>query len=107
VDKQQQDGQQQQSGGGLWTAVIFWVALVFLLIVLGGYVQEWKWTGLAVDPNRTLWDWLDFLIVPAVLAVGGYLFTRSERTREPCGARNSSVPWTGRSPPNRPRPIVR
>jgi hypothetical protein len=27
----------------------------------------------------TLWNWLDLLIVPVVLAVGGYLFSRSER----------------------------
>jgi uncharacterized protein YjbI with pentapeptide repeats len=82
VDQEGKDGQQQQSGG-LWAAGIFFVALVFLLIVLGGYVQEWEWTGLAIDtnyPKRTLWDWLDLLIVPAVLAIGGYLFTRSERT---------------------------
>ncbi len=26
----------------------------------------------------TLWNWLDLLIIPAVLAIGGYLFTRSE-----------------------------
>src|SRR6266481_8147673 len=35
------------------------------------------------QPGRTLWDWLQLLIVPAVLAVGGYLFTftisRNER----------------------------
>jgi uncharacterized protein YjbI with pentapeptide repeats len=30
----------------------------------------------AVD--KTLWDWLELLIVPVVLAIGGYLFTRSE-----------------------------
>ncbi len=40
-----------------------------------GYLLGWKWTGLS---KRTLWDWLDLLIVPAVLAIGGYLFTRSE-----------------------------
>jgi hypothetical protein len=33
----------------------------------------------AVD--KTLWDWLDLLIVPVVLALGGYLFTRSENRR--------------------------
>ena len=83
MDQEGKDSQQQQSGG-LWVAGIFFVALVFLLMVLGGYVQEWKWTGLAVDtnyPKRTLWDWLDLLIVPAVLAIGGYLFTRSESRR--------------------------
>jgi hypothetical protein len=26
----------------------------------------------------TLWDWLDLLIIPVVLAIGGFLFTRSE-----------------------------
>jgi hypothetical protein len=33
----------------------------------------------AVD--KTLWDWLNLLIVPVVLALGGYLFTRSENQR--------------------------
>lgn len=31
--------------------------------------------------DRTLWDLLELLIVPAVLAVGGYLFTRSENRK--------------------------
>src|SRR5215207_5659335 len=26
----------------------------------------------------TLWQWLDLLIIPAVLAIGGFLFTQSE-----------------------------
>jgi Pentapeptide repeats (8 copies) len=83
VDQEGKDGQQQQSGG-LWAAGIFWVALGFLLNVLGGYVHEWEWAGLVVDtnyPRKTFWDWLDLLIVPAVLALGGYLFTRSESRR--------------------------
>ena len=29
----------------------------------------------------TLWDWLDLLIMPVVLAIGEYLFTRSESRR--------------------------
>ena len=28
--------------------------------------------------HKSLWAWLDLLIVPAVLAIGGYLFARSE-----------------------------
>ena len=75
MDQEGKDRQQQPSVG-LWAAGIFWVALVFLLIVLGGYVQEWKWTGL---PKQNLWGWLDLLIVPAVLAVGGYLLTERQR----------------------------
>jgi uncharacterized protein YjbI with pentapeptide repeats len=70
VDQEERRTQQEQSGG-LWAAGIFFVAFVFLLIVLGGYVQDWEWTGF---PKRSLWDWLDVLIVPAVLAIGGYWF---------------------------------
>jgi uncharacterized protein YjbI with pentapeptide repeats len=62
------------------------VSLAGAIIVLG-YVHEWKWTGLVKGKafsKRTLWDWLNLLIVPIVLALGGYLFTLSEnrRTRE-------------------------
>jgi hypothetical protein len=83
VDQEGKDDQQQQSGG-LWAAGISFVALVFLLIVLG-YVQEWKWTGLVVDanyPKRTLWDWLELLIVPAALAIGVYWLNRRQTERE-------------------------
>ena len=60
----------------LWAGGI--AATVFVIVVICGYIFGWKWTGL---PNRTLWDWLRLLIVPAVLAIGGYLFTRSENKR--------------------------
>ncbi|HYT43191.1 MAG TPA: pentapeptide repeat-containing protein, partial [Methylomirabilota bacterium] len=58
------------------------------LIILG-YIFNWDWTGLnATDfsstpqnipktivyqPEKTLWDWLQLLIIPAVLAVAGYV----------------------------------
>jgi hypothetical protein len=74
VDQEQQDG---QSSHLLWTSGIL-VALAFVSIVTCGYLFGWKWTGV---PKQTLWDWLSLLIVPAVLAVGGFLFTRSENQR--------------------------
>jgi uncharacterized protein YjbI with pentapeptide repeats len=54
------------------------VGLFAAIVVFGGYYFEWKWTGF---PKRTPWDWVDLLIVPIVLALGGYLFTRSENRR--------------------------
>jgi hypothetical protein len=92
VDQEQQDGQQQRSvepPTGTRKRVLLWaggilVALAFLIIVICGYLFGWKWTGLVTDanyPKRTFWDWLDLLIVPIVLAVGGYLFTRTENQR--------------------------
>jgi len=61
--------------------------LALVISFYGGYRYGWNWTGLVKDanfPRRTLWDWLDLLIVPFVLAIGGYLFTLSDsrRTRD-------------------------
>jgi hypothetical protein len=50
-----------------------------LTLVICGYLFGWKWTGL---PKRTLWDWLQLLIIPAVLAAGGIWFNRQQRDRE-------------------------
>src|SRR5829696_8562211 len=92
VDRHEQDRQQHQAGRPpartrrqilLWTCGLL-VALAFLGLVICGYLFSWKWTGLVADakyPKRTFWDWLGLLIVPVVLALGGYLFSRSESER--------------------------
>ena len=48
-------------------------------------MDDYLWIGFGeskvnkdVRPAKTLWDWLKLLIIPAVLAIGGYLFTRFE-----------------------------
>jgi hypothetical protein len=38
-----------------------------------------SWTRFA---SKTFWDWLDLLIIPAVLAIGAFLFNRAERRSE-------------------------
>jgi hypothetical protein len=60
------------------------IALVALVRV--GYAYHWTGFGQAkvggeVQSAKTLWDWMDLLVVPSVLALGGYLFTRSENSR--------------------------
>jgi hypothetical protein len=68
-------------------AVGIGVALVVLIrLIRIGYAYQWTGFGQskvneAVEPSKTLWDWLDLLIVPIVLAIGGYLFTRFETRR--------------------------
>jgi hypothetical protein len=47
--------------------------------VICGYLFGWKWTGL---PKQTLWDWLQLLIIPAVLAGVGLWFNRQQREQE-------------------------
>lgn len=77
-----------------WKLVIAGIVLaivVFSLLVSLSLSVNWPaWTGFvdyttpksdALDyhPGRTLWDWLGLLVVPAVLVLGGYLFSRAER----------------------------
>jgi uncharacterized protein YjbI with pentapeptide repeats len=73
-----------------WAGCVIWIGFILAALavavwvvfsVYSGYRHGWAWTGIVKDPDykkRTLWDWLDLLIIPVVLTVGGYLFTRSE-----------------------------
>src|SRR5450755_2744499 len=59
------------------------VAVVITLILLG---YSFDWTGFSAhvgpkvqqyQPAKTLWDWMQLLIVPTVLIIGGALFNRT------------------------------
>ncbi len=77
---------------GIAIAVV--VGLLLLIrLTLAVYPEPEKWTGLGeieydkpagkeVEPAKTLWDWLDLLIVPLVLVIGGLLFSRAQRQAE-------------------------
>jgi hypothetical protein len=49
---------------------------VRIAIVLVTVLSTLTLIGLPFD--ITLWNWMNLLIIPVVLAIGGYLFTRSE-----------------------------
>ncbi len=57
------------------TVLIAFLAVVIILVIFGGYKFNWDWTGFNGNNNsgKTLWDWLQLLIIPAVLAVAGYV----------------------------------
>jgi hypothetical protein len=40
-------------------------AVGILIILWGGYVKGWQWTGFAA--NHQLWDWLQLLLLPVVI----------------------------------------
>jgi hypothetical protein len=72
VDQQQYDGQQQQSHRRPTRKQVLWIvgiAAVFAVAV--GY-----------SFGITLWDWIQLLIVPAVIAAGGLWFNSEQRNRE-------------------------
>jgi len=52
------------------------VLFIFVIVmIVAGYIFRWDWTGLGAHPQgKTLWDWLQLLIIPAVLAIGSYAF---------------------------------
>src|SRR5450755_178765 len=52
-------------------AIIASIALLIVLIRLGYNVE---WSGFGGKSAKTLWDWMQLLIVPIVLAVGALLF---------------------------------
>jgi hypothetical protein len=64
----------------------FIVALAVLVaVVVVGYLQpRWSWTGLRDETKKpkTLWDWLGLLIIPLVIAAGGYAINQAQTTRE-------------------------
>src|SRR5260221_9027510 len=60
--------------------VILVIALV-VLVILGGYLFHWDWAGFngKIKSGKTLWDWLQLLFIPVVLAVAGFWFNHRER----------------------------
>lgn len=61
---------------------------VLAAITVAGYLRVWTWTGLVQAPDgaksntKTLWDWLQLLIVPLVLAAGAYGINSAQTSRD-------------------------
>jgi hypothetical protein len=78
---------------GFIIALIAFIVFVAFVIYIGvanynGVFPNPDWTGFgtpelnadkqAVAKFKTLWDWLELLLVPLVLTIGGFFLTRSE-----------------------------
>jgi hypothetical protein len=48
------------------TAIAVSGGVLFLILIIGGYMLNWTWTGFK---GNTLWDWLHLLILPIMLSV--------------------------------------
>lgn len=71
--------------------LIIAVISTLILIVIFGYTHKLDWTGVFWHARpeekqnlqyKTLWDWLQLLIVPAMLALGGFWFAQIQKGRE-------------------------
>jgi uncharacterized protein YjbI with pentapeptide repeats len=67
------------------------VILAGIVFVIAGYCFKWDWTGfndytgpnvLQFQATKTLWDWMQLLIVPIILGIGGYIFNHMQKKRD-------------------------
>src|SRR5260221_3319723 len=63
--------------------VVAIIIIVATALIIVGYRLDWTGFNGNSKQGKTLWDWLQLLIIPFVLAIGGYLFnltvSRNER----------------------------
>lgn len=58
----------------LWMALLG-MLLIIAILLIGGYLLNWKWTGFS---NRDLWDWWQLLIWPVTVAIVGFVFNMKQ-----------------------------
>src|SRR5947208_6695892 len=70
------------------TLLVPFLVALFLTIIIGGYRLNWSWTGFTGDKEtyKTLYDWMQLLFIPVVLAVAGFWFNHRERQAAECRA---------------------
>jgi len=69
---------------------LFPIIFVTLLVVLIYWGYKSEWTGFIKTNSinsttiqyKTLWDWLELLIIPMILAIGALFFNKAERENE-------------------------
>lgn len=63
----------------------------FIVFITLGYLFDWSWTGLnefvgpnirQFQPTKSLWDWMQLLIIPIVLAGTAFLFNLAMKRSE-------------------------
>lgn len=47
-------------------------ALVFVILLVGGYAWGWKWTGFK---QNSLWDWFSLLTTPFAISAAGFVIS--------------------------------
>jgi uncharacterized protein YjbI with pentapeptide repeats len=70
--------------------IVGWGAFIFIVVqlILAGYSFPWTGFGSYILPNgdfvreKSLWDWMELLVIPTVLALGAFFLNRSERSLE-------------------------
>src|SRR5207253_922099 len=59
--------------------LIICTIVILLLLVEYRLNWEWSWTDFS---TKTLWDWLQLLFIPIMLAIGGFWLNQIQKSRE-------------------------
>ena len=62
--------------------VVTIILVVAIAFILAGYRFDWTGFNGTNKSGKTLWDWLQLLIIPVILAVGGFWLNQIQRSRE-------------------------
>ncbi|SRR6266496_2581140 len=85
----------------------WWLPATLFFLICGGLIFATYWFGWSKTGflNKSLWDWLQLLIIPLALAVIAILFNSAERKNEQRIATDNQqetalqeyIKWSGRS----------
>ena len=82
-------------GALTWMGVAVSSGVLLLVVIVLGYAQVLAWVGMTgkLDDSkrRTLWDWMQMLIVPAVLALGALWLAAEQEKRQALEAHRQEV----------------
>src|SRR6266568_4720274 len=64
--------------------------IAFLAFALAVHWLGWDWTGFTgyspptpqYQRGKTLWDWLQLLVIPLMLAIGGFWLNQLQKSRD-------------------------
>lgn len=72
------------------TTAIVVVPVLSLAILVGGYIYHWAWTGFNVADrsDKTLYDWLQLLMIPTTIIVETLWFSREQKNYKQMIAKN-------------------
>ncbi len=62
--------------------VVAIILVVVIALIIVGYRFDWTGFNGNNKSGKTLWDWMQLLIIPLVLAVGGLWFSQIQKDRE-------------------------
>ena len=68
--------------------IVGFVSIIGWFIWAGYYIYAWTGFGAYTNPSgevvpgKTLWDWLELIIIPATLALGGVIFSNVQKNRD-------------------------